>query len=295
MNRVSPYFGQKDGSVPVSNPYVSSAPVSGVSNPILLNQYYQAYNRAIPSNKAEYGVRRMLKWLVPERGIVEMYINPQNITINKKKAITPQRTKGGFVIQYWGEDLTTISISGHTGTSGIEGINVLDAVYRGEQIAFDIVALEESAKLKDEEDSFINVAIPGLTEVTNFLDSIEETPGSQIEIPIPTLGYYASTIEMYWMGEVYRGFFTDFSITEDVSQLGLFKYSINFTATQKRGFRRNYLPWHKTPLAGPSNHDTVPFTYDAKTVPTGSNSTGAVDNNDSALEGLIESIISGIF
>jgi len=285
MNRISPYFGQKDASIQTSNPYVSSAPVAGYSNnPILLNQYYQANTAAIPSSKAKYGVRRMLKWLVPERGIVEMYINPQNIKIDKKKNIKSQRTKGGFVIQYWGEELISINITGHTGTSGIEGINVLDDVFRGEQIAFDVISLEEATKLKQEEDDYINVAIPGLTEVTNFLDSIGETPKNLVEIPTPTLGYYASTIEMYWMGEVYRGFFTEFNFTEDVATLGLFNYTINFTATQKRGFRRNYLPWHKTPLAGPSDHDSIPFTYDAKSVPT-----KGTTNND-----LIASIISGV-
>lgn len=269
MGRVSPYFGQKDATVPSSNPYVSAPPVAGYpNNPILLNQYYQAYNTSIPANKAKYGVRRMMKWLVPERGIVEMYINPQNIQINQTKAISSQRTKGGFVIQYWGEDLIEITISGHTGTSGIEGINVLNDIYRGEQVAFDIIALEQAAKLQEEEDNYINVAIPGLSEVNDFLDTIEETPNRLIEIPIPTLGYYATSIEMYWMGEVYRGFFKTFSVTEDVNTLGLFNYNISFAATQRRGFRRNYMPWHKTPQAGPSDHNTIPFTYDAKSLPT---------------------------
>lgn len=285
MSRVSPYFGQKDASIPASNPYVSSAPVSGYSNnPILLNQYYQSINDSIPSNKAKYGVRRMMKFLVPERGIIEMYVNPERIQINKRKEITTQRTKGGFVLQYWGEDLTKISISGTTGSSGIEGINVLDEIYRGEQIAFDIISLEEATKLKEDEDSFSNIIIPGLTEITNFLDSVEETPKKLIEIAVPTLGYYASTIELYWMGEVYRGFFADFSITEASAKLGLFDYTMNFVATQKRGFRRNYLPWHKTPLAGPSDHNKVPFTYSAKEVPTKRQTNSEI----------IESILSGV-
>jgi hypothetical protein len=285
MSRVSPYFGQKDASVPAANPYVSAAPVAGyANNPILLNQYYQAYNRSIPSNKAQYGVRRMMKFLVPERGIIEMYVNPQNIQINKSKEIAVQRTKGGFVIQYWGEALTKISISGTTGSSGIEGINVLDDIYRGEQIAFDVISLEEATKLKQEEDNFLNVAVPGLTEITNFLNSVEETPKRLIEIPVPTLGYYASTVELYWMGEVYRGFFNDFSVTENVGKLGLFDYSMNFTATQRRGFRRNYLPWHKTPQAGPSDHNTIPYTYSGKEVPTRGRTNAEI----------IESILSGV-
>jgi len=283
MNRFSPYFGQKDATVPASNPYVSAAPVAGyANNPILLNQYYQAYNESIPSNKAKYGVRRMMKFLVPERGVVELYVNPQNIQINKSKEIATQRTKGGFVLQYWGENLTKINISGTTGTSGIEGINVLDDVYRGEQIAFDIIALEEATKLKEEEESLLTY-IPGLSEVVDFVDNLE-TPKTLLEIPIPTLGYYASTIELYWMGEVYRGFFNDFSITESAGNLGMFNYTMNFTATQRRGFRRNYLPWHKTPSAGPSNHDIIPLTYSGKDVPTRGRTNAEI----------IESILSGV-
>ena len=37
-------------------------------------------------------------------------------------------------------------------------------------------------------------------------------------------------------------------------------------ATQKRGYRRNSLPWQHTALAGPSDHSTIPYTFDG-TVP----------------------------
>jgi len=276
MSRVSQYFGQKDPNVQLGNPYVS-APVSGsLNNPIALNQYYQLANQNIPSSKAQYGVRRMMKWMVPERGIVEMYINPQNIVITKKKQITSKRTKGGFIIQYWGEELLDISITGHTGTSGIEGINVLDDIYRGEQIAFDIIALEEATKLKNEEEQFISVALPGLSDVMDSLKLYGEEPKTGgmagLSIPRPTLGYYAASIEMYWMGEVYRGFFNSFTVTEGVDMLGIFRYDIKFTATQRRGIRRNYLAWHKTPTAGPSNHDTIPFTYQTNALPVSNGS-----------------------
>jgi len=262
----SPYFGQKDTSIPTSNPYVSVPPSSGyANNTVAVNQYYQTLNQSIPSNKAKYGVRRMLKWLAPERGIIEMYINPQNIQINETKTIDAKRTKGGFVVQYWGEELINIQISGHTGSSGIEGINVLRDIYRGEQIAFDIVALEEATKLKKEEDDFISLIMPGVGDALDLLKSFgEPAQDNVIEIPRPTLAYYATSIEMYWMGEIYRGFFKSFNVTENSSELGLFKYEINFMATQRRGYRRNYLPWQKTPLAGPSNHSDIPFTYDTK-------------------------------
>ena len=58
-----------------------------------------------------------------------MYINPQQMNIDEKKVIKQQRTKGGYIIQYWGEELTTLNISGTTGSAGVEGINVLYEIY----------------------------------------------------------------------------------------------------------------------------------------------------------------------
>ena len=77
----------------------------------------------IPPLKRAVSVRQMMRWLVPEGPVVEMYINPQGIGYNYKKLITqPTRTKGGFVLQYWGEELTTLAIHGTTGSSDEEEI-----------------------------------------------------------------------------------------------------------------------------------------------------------------------------
>ena len=42
-------------------------------------------------------------------------VNPTHINLNKRKLITKLRTKGGFVFQYWGPDITEISVEGTTG------------------------------------------------------------------------------------------------------------------------------------------------------------------------------------
>ena len=70
-------------------------------------------------------------------GAIKMWINPQTLQINNTKDIQPTRTKGGFSLQYWGEGLTEITLSGTTGSSGAEGINMLYEIYRAEQYAFD--------------------------------------------------------------------------------------------------------------------------------------------------------------
>ena len=99
----------------------------------------------VPNNRSGIPTRNIINWFVPEVGIVNMYINPQNITYSSSKIIDKQLTKGGFIIQYWGEQLTTLRISGHTGSSGIEGINVLYEIYRAEQYMFDPLALSMAA------------------------------------------------------------------------------------------------------------------------------------------------------
>jgi hypothetical protein len=60
---------------------------------------------------------------------------------------------------------------------------------------------------------------------------------------------------MYWSGWAYRGYFKDFNLTEAANNIGLFDYSMTFIATQKRGFRTNFFPWHRSPTSGPSNSD----------------------------------------
>ena len=42
-------------------------------------------------------------------------VNPSHISIRKRKLFTKLRTKGGFVFQHWGPDISEISIEGTTG------------------------------------------------------------------------------------------------------------------------------------------------------------------------------------
>lgn len=274
-------YGQTLPDVFLGNSYVNTSTSNTV--PTSVGNYFQQVNASVPATQISFGKRKMLKWLVPERGIVEMYINPQSIAISNSKTIRPERTKGGYIIQYWGEELTTIQIMGHTGSSGIEGINVLNDIYRGEQIAFDIIALEELVKYQETDDDFMNLLLPQVGTFTDMLSGLENGPKNTVlAIPKPTLGYYAATVEMYWMGEVYRGFFTKFDVTESVNNLGVFDYTLGFTATQKRGIRRNYLPWQHSATDGPSDHETIPFTYDVKKIPLNTTDTMNILNQKQA-------------
>lgn len=203
--------------------------------------------------------RKLMHWLVPEGPIIQMYVNPQQIKYNYAKNIEVQRTKGGYVVHYWGEALTTLDISGTTGTSGIEGINVLNDIYRNEQIAFDPYALYLGQK--NNQDTFAGDVFgigSALSSGGNFLDALagaSQEAFPQTTRPAPTLASLACQVELYWSGEVWRGFFNSFTVTEAANNIGLFDYDIKFTVTQKRGFRRNFFAWHRSAVSGPSDSD----------------------------------------
>lgn len=233
----------------------------------------------IPSNRTAVTTRNLIHWLVPEGPIVQMYCNPQNIRYDYSKNIESKRTKGGFVIQYWGENLTQLSINGTTGTSGIEGINVLHDLYRNEQLALDPFALFLAAKQRQQSfagdifdvgSSLFNAETAGDVGNTlvGALAGAAQEAFPQASSQAPTLASLASQVEMYWSGEVFRGYFTGFSVTESVTSLGMFDYEIKFTVTQKRGLRKNFLAWHRSPVLGPSDSNPnfgVPHSFDQRT------------------------------
>lgn len=205
--------------------------------------------------------RNVIYWLVPEMPMVQMYINPQNITYAYKKSIASQRTKGGFMLQYWGEDLTTLRLTGTTGTSGIEGINVLYDLYRAEQLSLDPYALFLAASEEQTGLSGLGSDIGNLlggdvgSSIGGAIGGALDSAIPQPTRPTPSLAQFAFTVEMYWSGEVFRGYFTSFTVTESVETLGMFNYDIEFMVTQKRGFRQNFLPWHRSATSGSSNSD----------------------------------------
>ncbi len=215
----------------------------------------------LPDNRVAVDTRNIIHWLVPEGPIIQMYINPKSISANWVKDVPDTRTKGGFVIQYFGPKLLELNIRGTTGTSGIEGINVLYDLYRYEQLAMDPYALANAAAnyqntLSNEIFGENNVLGSGEDFANTILSGSINQNLLQTQVP-PSLADIAFKVEMYYSGLVYRGYFTSFSVEEQSENLGFFDYTLNFKVTQQRGFRQNFLAWHRSPNEGPSHTDPV--------------------------------------
>lgn len=236
----------------------------------------------VPNGRFGVSNRQIMHWLIPEGPIVQMYVNPENMDVRESKVIQDVRTKGGFTIQYWGEALGKITLTGTTGTSGKEGINILRDVYRNEQLAMDPYALFLASQRSAEQQGIsgkiggavgnaLSNAIGGVGgaivgsvggDLAQF--ALQGTSSTNFSRPRPTLAYLATSVELYFRGEVFRGYFNSFGVTESVSTLGMFQYNIDFTFTQKRGFSQNFLPWHRSATSGASNSDPnfgVPYSY----------------------------------
>lgn len=260
-------INQLTGSTPTSNDFQASF-VPSVSG-------YGTRQSRLQNDRIGVSTRHMMHWLVPEGPIIEMYVNPENMTVTEGKIMTDVRTKGGFTIQYWGEALGKVRLSGTTGTSGKEGINVLRDIYRNEQLAMDPYALFLASQ-KDAENSGLTGMIgSGVGDaLSNAIGGVGgaivgavggelaglalgNTSSTAFSRPRPTLAYLATTIELYFRGEVFRGYFNSFTVSETIQDLGLFHYDIDFTYTQRRGFSQNFLPWHRSATSGPSNSDPV--------------------------------------
>ena len=211
---------------------------------------------------------------VNNRDVIPLYINPQQVVVTEAKLVKDELTKGGFMIQYWGEDLTRIDVSGVTGSGGIEAINILRDVYRNEITQFKKILLKRSYNFSQEMSAEFNndSVASAVSGIVNLIDNISNNSATsiangtlsivdvlsqafkgaapdqpkQIEL-MPSLAAFALSVDMYFQGVKYRGYFTNFNYTENAQQPGLFEYSFNFKVLRKYGTRKNFMPWHRNP------------------------------------------------
>ena len=170
-------------------------------------------NKAHANDKA----RTLIVWEVPAVGspaFVEMYVNPSSLQFNERKLINPIRTKGGYLIQYWGAELTELTIRGQTGSGGIEALNVIKDIYLSEQIAVQKIITSQGPQSKRRQ----------------------------------SLAQLSTQVIMWYQGQGYRGFFKSFDSTESIDKVGVFDYGLNFVVVELVGEpRKNFLPWQRKP------------------------------------------------
>lgn len=232
-----------------------------------------------PQTPKAQKTRQLMQWRVPGLGFVKMYMNPQQMELSEKKVIQKQRTKGGYVIQYWGEELITLRIQGNTGASGIEGINILRDVYRAEQNSFQQVAqmLNDRVNAYTAGGNLASLISHGSAQstgqfATNLTSGLLTGVLGSNSSPstLPTLGSLAVSVELYFQGWVFKGFFESFDVQESVSNgVGVYTYSIVFTVLERRGERTNIMPYQRS--AAFYDYETGKpkgyYSSDAKTTP----------------------------
>jgi hypothetical protein len=211
----------------------------------------------------------------------QLYMNPQSFNISEQKLVQKSLTKGGFVVQYWGEELTTIAIQGTTGSAGIDGINILRDIYRHEQLHYRTVLAKRQREVavaaaeaykeaeKQSYDADAGGALLGFSDaltggavsksVKGLSNSVDILFGSSLGSDfggkggtfktVPTLAAFATNVDMYYQGEFFRGYFTNFTVSETASEPGHFSYNFNFVATRRSGKRQNFMPWHRDPVS----------------------------------------------
>jgi len=152
-------------------------------------------------------------------------INPQNITYTMNKVYTEHRTKQGYFVQYWGENLMDLSYNGITGSFGVEGLKQLFVLYRHEQIAMKKI-IDERLSLAQRKTKAINIR-------------------KRLGYPFHTMTEMFTSIELHYLGWVFKGYFTNFAFDESIDRLGFFNYSLSMRITSFKNFaqRCNIFPW----------------------------------------------------
>ena len=132
-----------------------------------------------------------------------MHVNPQNYSENHNKRIERIQTRGGFVEQHWGDDLTEISADGSTGAF-MNLYTGLTAVMRHRTIAWD--------RYRDLHDLYRN--------------------NGSVYDPFGNIVLQGHVMLMYDRG-TYLGYFPSFDVEETDDQPFAFKVSWTFKVEEE--------------------------------------------------------------
>lgn len=145
---------------------------------------------------------------------IVMLVNPNNMTCNYNHIISAgDRSRTGFIVEHWGEQLPTLSISGNTG-----GFYLVNRFGGG-----GITAYQEGSAAYQQ---FITIF--QIYRNNAYLRNEDSTIG------------LVGAVEIYYDGKIYTGSFNAFNFTEDEAKPFSLDYSFEFTVRYETDIRTSY-------------------------------------------------------
>ena len=161
---------------------------------------------------------------IPE---LELYVNPESFAKTYQQIVTKLQTRGGFVLQHWGEQLSSIEASGKSGVFFTAQREVLDT---GVEL-FRQGSQNEPPKLPSN-----SAGIQSSSEEYGLANiAVEHTPDRKTTKAWISFHkfidmYRKSTLlQLFYDGRIYSGFLTNFSWGEDAMNPFLITYSFSYT------------------------------------------------------------------
>jgi hypothetical protein len=144
---------------------------------------------------------------------VHLFLDPQNIKIDKKIISSKRQTKGGWLLQFWGHDLTTVSMNLQSGFFGMtKGQNLLTIVNDKYQ---DLI----SGK---------GLSFGAPTDPLKIFQKIKNNAyAKRFDNSSPFIGF--PLITMVYESKPYTGFFNNFNY--EISANNPFNINFNFSFT----------------------------------------------------------------
>ena len=139
-----------------------------------------------------------------------MLINPSNLNVAYTHIRTENRTKGGFAVFYWGEEIDTVSASGRTG------------MFYGENFTS-----EQGISIADRKKSEAFENFRKLFEIFKNNGKTYQQNSNRIA----SFG----TVTMIFMKKEYEGFFESFSVKEEAPKPFTLAYDFSFKVMKTIG------------------------------------------------------------
>jgi len=143
-----------------------------------------------------------------------MLINPANLDLSYTSLVNETRTMGGFVQEFWGEQLTSLSASGQTALFINNGEGITNENLRDTEAYSNFIRLMNIYKNNGKE---------YIDETSKLTLSTKANPNRIVKF---------ATIIMTYIGREYHGYFEGFTFKESAEKPFHFDYDFSFKITR---------------------------------------------------------------